>query len=102
MKDFEIKKRKKMIERMVGGGGGSNDCGKGGCGGSCKTFRVKENTEELNFIDSLTYFLLLIIIGSIIIVKIIFPVVQRAVDIEALNTCEMRGDCAEVIKDINN
>ena len=77
MKDLNTQNRKKMIREMGKGYG-------------------------WNFLESFMYFILAVIVGSVIIVKLVFPLIQRAVDIEALRTCEDRGDCSEVIRDINN
>lgn len=90
MKDKNTKQRKQMIKRMSKNTPGYKFSGD-------NHFPVK----ELNFLESFMYFILAVFIGTVIIVKLVFPLIQRAVDIEALRTCENRGDCSEVIRDIN-
>jgi len=54
--------------------------------------RYIEKEPEMNFLQA--FIILLLAIFS-------FFLLQRALDIHALNTCEAKGDCAEVIRDIN-
>lgn len=42
-----------------------------------------------------------IVIGAILVFGVLFPLLQRAVDIKALQNCKTQGDCSEVIRDIN-
>ena len=71
MKDINTKQRKQMIKRMAG-------------------------RDELNFLQA---FIILVI--TLVLFTVIFPLAQRAMDIQSLQTCEVYGDCAEVIKHIN-
>ena len=57
---------------------------------------IRPEPKEMNFIQAL---IMLIIV--FILFTAIFPLIQRAVDIQALQTCEAYGDCSEVIRDIN-
>ena len=72
MKDINTKQRKQMIKRMAG-------------------------RDELNFLQA---FIILVI--TLVLFTVIFPLAQRAMDIQSLHNCELRGDCSEVIRDINN
>ena len=72
MTDLQTKKRKKMIKRMAG-------------------------REEMNFIQAL-----LIIVGTVVAFIVMLNLLQRAVDIEALQTCEQNNNCSEIIREINN
>ncbi len=54
--------------------------------------------KELNFIQALTLFLFVLSIGLFIIDIVVTIDNTRT---EKLATCELRGDCAEVIKSIN-
>lgn len=42
-----------------------------------------------------------IVIGAVLVFGVLFPILQHAVDTNALNNCKEHGDCAEVIRDIN-
>ena len=48
--------------------------------------------KEMNFLQAFIILLLAVFF---------FFAFQRATDIRALNNCEIHGDCAEVIRDIN-
>lgn len=43
----------------------------------------------------------IIIVATAILVFALFPLLQRAMDIKALQNCKTQGDCSEVIRDIN-
>lgn len=71
MKDLQTKQRKQMIKRMAG-------------------------RDELNFLQA---FIILVI--TLVLFTVIFPLAQGAIDRQSLHNCELYGDCAEVIKHIN-
>lgn len=119
MTDTNTKKRKKMIKEMKKKTPGykyydesnaqklihpscrAEDIMQFKTGGKCR-LRVDKNdnwhlpAKELNFLEAL-----LILIIVFILFTVIFPLIQRAVDIQALQTCEAYGDCSDVIRDIN-
>ena len=51
---------------------------------------------EMNFVNAV-----LVLIISFAFLTIILPLLQRAADIQSLPDCELHGDCAEIIKNIN-
>lgn len=59
---------------------------------SSSFLEVKKPEKEMNFLQA--FIILLLAVFA-------FFLLQRAWDIHALNTCELHGDCAEVIRDIN-
>lgn len=74
MKDLETKKRKKMLKEM----------------------RIPKR--DLNFAQAFIAFLLIVFIG-VTVIDIAFTI--EGIKAEKLATCELRGDCVEVIKNIN-
>ncbi len=52
--------------------------------------------EEINFVSAI-----LVLIISFACFTILLPLLQRAADIQSLPDCELHGDCAEIIKNIN-
>lgn len=120
MKDKNTKQRKQMIKEMKKNTPGykfsGDNLGWFYCGkedtldlkptGKCRLYVDKNDNfhfpvKELNFLESFMYFILAVFIGTVIIVKLVFPLIQNAINIEKLKTCELRGDCSEVIRDIN-
>lgn len=57
---------------------------------------LSKEKPELNFWQALA-----VIVVVFLTLFTGFKFLQRAMDINALNTCEDRGDCTEVIRDIN-
>lgn len=58
--------------------------------------RCEKPEEEMNFLQAFIILLL-----TVFAFAGLFMLVQRAMDINALNNCEEHRDCAEVIRDIN-
>ena len=74
MKDLNTQNRKKMLKKIA-----------------------RPEPREMNFLEA---FLLMML--AFICFTIILPLLQRAADIQSLPDCELHGDCAEIIKNINN
>lgn len=85
--DKNTKQRQKMIKDMKNYTLYSMD----------KYGKISVLPKELNFLQA---FIMLVI--TLVLFTVIFPLAQRAMDIQAVHNCELRGDCSEVIRDINN
>ena len=55
------------------------------------------NPDEINFATAV-----LVLIIAFASFTIILPLLQRAADIQSLPDCELHGDCAEIIRNIND
>ena len=62
-----------------------------------KRKKMIKDMRGLNFIQAL-----LIIVGTVVAFIVMLNLLQRAVDIEALQTCEQNNNCSEIIREINN